>query len=240
MDDSHLRELIRRAEVTGRTQFSRFLTPAEQREVRYMTGDVRFYGGYEDAEMAIAAFGTEIPEDWEWPIETLSLRWNTKFSSCEHRDLLGAATALGLARETFGDIALSENAGEAYLFCMNDMADYFKANLASAGRAALKVDRAVEVRIAPPKGMTFHATVQSRRLDAVAAAGYQLSRATAQKLMTAGLVKLDHVPELRTDAQVTEGSLISVRGYGRLKIEEVIGETRKGRIGLTLFQYGKH
>lgn len=82
-------------------------------------------------------------------------------------------------------------------------------------------------------------TVPALRLDAVLAAGYRLSRAEAQKLIRAGLVKLDHVPELRADARVEAGSLLSARGYGRLRVDEVQGETRKGRVGLMLFRYGR-
>jgi RNA-binding protein YlmH len=47
------------------------------------------------------------------------------------------------------------------------------------------------------------------------------------------------VVEQRSDARVEEGFLISARGYGRLRIDEVQGETKKGRIGVMLFRYGK-
>ena len=49
----------------------------------------------------------------------------------------------------------------------------------------------------------------------------------------------DHVPELRGDVRVEEGSLLSARGYGRLRVDEVQGETRHGRTGVVLFRYGK-
>ena len=79
----------------------------------------------------------------------------------------------------------------------------------------------------------------SAAVDAVLAAGWKLSRAEAQRLISAGLVKLNHVPELRGDVRVEEGSLLSARGYGRLRVDEVQGETRHGRTGVVLFRYGK-
>ena len=69
------------------------------------------------------------------------------------------------------------------------------------------------------------------------AAGWRLSRAEAQRLIAAGLVKHNHVEERRGDARVAEGDLISVRGRGRLRVESVDGETRRGRIALKLFKY---
>ena len=79
----------------------------------------------------------------------------------------------------------------------------------------------------------------SAAVDAVLAAGYNLSRAEAQKLIAAGLVKLNHVPELRGDAKLEAGSLLSARGYGRLRVDEIQGESRRGRTVLKLFRYGK-
>lgn len=237
-------ELALRAMHTGRSQFTRFLDPAAERDVLSVANPlgvrVRFFGGYEDAERRIAAFyDGDVPEDWEYPMETLALKWNSKFCSAQHRDLLGAVMGLGLERDATGDICLSSDPGCAYLFCTTDVAGYITANLESAGRAHLNISPAVELSIAPPEGVTFRDTVQTLRLDSVLAAGYKLSRSEAQKLIAAGLVKLNHIIEERTDFRLSEGDLISARGYGRLKLTEIQGETRKGRIGIVLFRYGK-
>lgn len=243
MDEKkRLTELALRCSYTGRTQFTRFLEPSAQRDVtaaaRSAGVEARFFGGYVGAERCIAAFcDGELSESF--PIVTLEMRWNVKYGDCQHRDLLGAVMGLGLERDATGDICMGIEPGTAYLFCTEDIASYIASTLESAGRAALKIAPAQAVNIAPPEGSAFHATVQNLRLDAVLAAGYKLSRSEAQKLIAAGLVKLDHVPETRSDVRLEEGALISARGYGRLRIDEVQGETKKGRIGLTLFRYGK-
>jgi len=149
---------------------------------------------------------------------------------------------LGIERDTTGDIALGEYRGEpcAYLFVLPEVADYIIANLESAGRASLKVVRAEEEPgIKPPEGTHMRITVQNMRLDAVLAAGCRLSRSEAQKLIGAGLVKLNHMVQIKTDARIAQGDLISARGYGRMKVEEIQGETRKGRQGVLVFRYGK-
>lgn len=237
-------ELALRAVHTGRAQFTHFLEPAAEAEARAAAvragAQVCLFGGYDGAERCVAAFyGETPPEDGEYPIAALALRWNAKFADAQHRDLLGAAMGLGLERDALGDVCLSREPGEAYLFCEKDVADYIQGALESAGRAKLSVSPAKKIDVAPPAGTCFRATVQNLRLDAILAAGFKLSRAEAQRLIAAGLVKLNHAEELRADVRVEVGGLISARGYGRLRVDEVQGETKKGRIGLMLFRYGK-
>lgn len=243
MDDRRrLDDLARRAARTGQAQFTRFLEPAAERDATAAARDagveIAFFGGHADAERRVCAFYSEDPPE-EWPVEALALCWNARFSAPGHRDLLGAAMALGLERDAMGDICMGAEAGTAYLFCLSDVAGYICASFESAGRTPLTVGPADEVRIAPPEGTRFRATVSALRLDAVLAAGFRLSRAEAQRLIRAGSVKLDHSQELRTDAHVGEGSLLSARGFGRLRVDEVQGETRKGRTGVVLFRFGK-
>lgn len=242
-----LRELALRAAHTGTPQYTRFMEPSMMNDARAAANRVdvncAFYGGYDGAERVMAAFfATDEPEKWEYPLCALRITWNAKFSNPGHRDLLGTVMGLGLDRETLGDVAMGTWRGNpcAYLFVTPEMADYVSANLESAGRASVKVEPASETpEIAPPEGIEIRVTVQNARLDAVLAAGYRLSRSEAQKLIAAGLVKLNHAPNLHTDARVGEGDLISARGYGRLKVLSEQGESRRGRLILMLFKYGK-
>ena len=240
-------ELALRAGRAGRTCYTRFLEPAQEPAARAAAAragaEVAFWGGYEDAERRVAAFyAGEAPEPGDWPICALRLRWNARFSSPGHRDLLGAVMGLGIERETTGDIAMGEYRGEgcAYLFALEDMADYIAANLDSAGRAALRICVADEVpALMPPEGETLRLTVQQERLDAVVAAAFRLSRGEAQRLIAGGLVKLNHAINLRADARLCEGDLISVRGHGRVRVTAFPGESRRGRRIVQAFRYGK-
>jgi len=80
-------------------------------------------------------------------------------------------------------------------------------------------------------------TVMSMRLDAVTASGFSLSLGRAAELIAAGRVSLDHVPCVKGDKLVSEGSVLSVRGLGRAKLTEVGGLSRKGRTGITIERY---
>lgn len=247
MELKRLEELAVRAARSGRGQFTKFLEPSMAAAARAAANQagakVVFRGGYEDAERVIAAFyEDQPPEDWEYPIETLRISWNARYADPGHRDLLGAVMGLGIERDTTGDIALGEYRESpcAYLFVLPEVADYVIANLESAGRATVKVARAEEIpEIRPPDGAHMRITVQNLRMDAVLAAGCRLSRSEAQKLIGAGLVKLNHVVQIKSDARIEQGDLISARGFGRMKVEDIQGETRKGRLGVLVFRYGK-
>lgn len=245
--EKRLDELALRAGRLGSACFTRFLEPAAfdaARGAAKRAGvKAAFWGGYEGAERCAAAFySQEAPEPDEWPLRALRLQWNAKFAAPGHRDLLGAVMGLGIERETTGDIALGEYRGGpcAYLFAAEEMADYIAANLTSAGRATLKACVAEETpALSPPEGRTLRLTVQQPRLDALVAAAWRLSRSEAQRLVTGGLVKLNHAPQLRPDARLESGDLISARGLGRVKVAAFQGESRRGRLVVEAFVYGK-
>ena len=52
-------------------------------------------------------------------------------------------------------------------------------------------------------------------------------------------MKLNHVPNLRADARLDEGDLLSVRGFGRVRVTAFQGESRRGRRVVQAFKYGK-
>ena len=245
-DEKRLDELALRAAYSGIPAFTRFLEPSAFDAARAAANraGVRaaFFGGFGEAERQVAAFYVdEPPEEADFPVIALRVDWNAKFAHPAHRDLLGAAMGLGIERETLGDVALGQRNGApcAYLFCLPEVADYVCGNLESAGRAAVKVSRASEApEILPPEGEHLRLTVQNERLDAVLAAACRLSRSEAQRMIAAGPVKLNHVPNLHADARLKEGDLISARGQGRIRVEEFQGETRRGRRVVAVFRYG--
>ena len=243
LEIKRLRELALRACYAGEPAYTRFLEPPMEREALSAANSAgvsaSFWGGYPGAERRIAAFyAGDPPEEADYPIACLALNWNPKYASPGHRDLLGAVMGLGLERDATGDIAPGEKDGCAYLFAHSDVESYIRANLESAGRASLRVELAEgPPALREPQGTQLRATVSSERLDAVVAAGLKLSRGEAQHLIESGLVKRNHAPELRGDVRLEEGDLLSVRGYGRMKIIEFEGRTRKGRLTVRIFRY---
>ncbi|MBR5519740.1 MAG: hypothetical protein IKU55_03385 [Clostridia bacterium] len=244
----HVMDKAALAEKTSRLTSTKFLTPAEVALVRrfcaFAAIRVIFDGGSAEAERCVALFpppycdGIDdeyLLEDSPVAILRASVKGDTVLT---HRDYLGALMAAGVQREAVGDIEVHEH--EAYLFCLTELVPYLSQNVTQAGRAPLTlsvIDRADLPPREAPDGEVLQATVSSLRLDALVAAGYHLSREDARAVIEQGLCSVDHLPVTKADAAVSEGILVSVRGKGRMKLTEVRGETRKGRLALTLFRY---
>ena len=86
----------------------------------------------------------------------------------------------------------------------------------------------------PPQGAQMRDTVASLRLDCVLAAGMSVSRARAAEIIRQGLVQRNHTPEERVDTLLEAGDLLSIRGFGRIRLTEIGGRTRKDRISIQL------
>ncbi|MDD3335376.1 MAG: YlmH/Sll1252 family protein [Eubacteriales bacterium] len=235
-----LDEMATRCDSSGVACFSDFLSPPEAEwaklAARKAQVSVTLCGGYEDAERMMACFSIVSELEEPFPIANLRLTWPHQ-SAPQHRDLLGSVMGLGIQRRCVGDIVVE--AEQAFVFVEERLASHLKDNLLSAGKIHLQVEMTEELPVtAQSVGREVRDTVASLRLDAVLASGFRLSRASASELIRSGQVKLRHMAEQRIDAQVSVGSIISVRGYGRLALQEIGALTKKGRYPLTMLLYG--
>ena len=232
LTSKRLAELAKRACKRGQAAYSGFLTPAEQGKLtRLRLEPYVFDGGYPAAERRCAVF---LPwEGCEWTSRVACLEIlpaNAKFAEeLTHRDYLGALMALGLKRETMGDIVVSGKT--ARLFCLDSVAEYICAQLGEVRRTSVRVRAASASDMAPaaPPRETV-VNVQSPRLDSLVAAVCNLSRAEAKRLFERELVLVNSLPARNESAAAREGDLISVRGHGRFRYLGEAGETRNGRL----------
>ena len=237
---SRLLELAAQAERQQRCRFTPFLTPPEAElalaaaKRAHVSGAL--FGGFAGAERQMARFCPPLTPEETFPLATLLITWPHQ-DAPEHRDLLGGVMGLGVKRARIGDIVLL--ADQAYLFVETALAELVAGSLLEAGRTRLSVQMVEGMpELCAPAGEEIRFTVQTPRLDAIIADGFHLSRGNAAELIQAGVVKLRHAPMLRPDARVEAGDVISVRGYGRLRIESYGDLTRKGRLPVLLTRFG--
>ncbi len=228
-------DLSRRAGRSGSVTHTNFLTPAEsyalrQWAVRGADGPVVFSGGYDGAERCCAFFLPDWMDEADFdPAETLcAVELTARFGSPGHRDVLGAALALGIEREWLGDILLD---GErAWLFCLPSVKNHLLLSLDKVGRWGVKTRELPPGEVPVPERRTREErfTVRSPRLDAVCAGMFRLSRGAAAEAVAQGLVSLNYEECLKPDASVRAGDVISLRGKGKGSVAE-IGEERTRR-----------
>ena len=83
----------------------------------------------------------------------------------------------------------------------------------------------------------IHDTLASLRLDSVVSSGFRIGRSLASQYICAGKVSIDGLPCEKPDKAVAEGAKISLRGAGKIKLEAVNGQTKKGRISVVIHRY---
>lgn len=200
----------------------------------------RFFGGQADAErqmLCIAPEDTIITPEL-FPICVLRiLPKNVKFAeSFSHRDVLGSVLGLGLERSVIGDIYVKDK--EAYLFCAKRISTFLTEQLTQVRHTQVlcRLAQAQEA-VFEKKFQTVLKTVSANRIDAVTAAAFGVSRSSAATAVSAGKVCINGREVTSPSVIVKEQDVISFSGFGKAKLKEIGGLTKKGRIAVTLERY---
>ena len=139
-----------------------------------------------------------------------------------------------------GDIAFEDiEREEAILFCDAAISEFILGELKKVASDTVRVERVQIGDSFLPKRSFLHIsdTVASPRLDCIVAAVCSLSREKAQSAVSAGLVEIDFESDLRSDRIVSAPCIISVKGYGKFRINSVSEQTKRGRLRLDADKY---
>lgn len=173
------------------------------------------------------------PVSEDFQITIFTINYPTKFVQLKHPDVLGALLSLGLERSKYGDIRVTENTIQFAVAA--EIADYIRANLTSIGKVkvhAEEVAAGVKLIQLEEEWVEKNCTVSSMRLDVVLATIINISRQKSQSLITSGKVKVNWTVRENTSFELQEGDILSVRGFGRMKVIMTEGRTKKDKIRL--------
>ena len=223
-----------------RPVLSQFLNPRQQRIAttvvnREATVNHRYYGG-QNAEMQRLLIYPSYyePEVADFEISLLQIDYPTKFAILKHNQILGSLMGLGLTRNTFGDVV---NAGDTWQFFVNkDMASYVITNLTKIDKIKIHlhpVALSLAVRNEDEWENTT-ITVSSLRLDVLISETFNLSRSRVKQMVEAGNVKLNWAEIFKPDYSITLDDWISVRHFGRIRLVEVLGTTKKEKLRVNI------
>lgn len=221
-----------------------FLSPRELELSRYLFGEqegLSSFGGYEDAERKVLIYLPDyLTEDSLYeedaPLVCLSAAFY-QGDSPNHRDFLGALMGAGIKRETVGDILVGKDRCD--FFVLKEIAPYVLQNFTSAGRAKLHLEAIPlrQVSVPKPEVQIIKDTMASLRLDSLISSGFRIGRSLAAQYVSSGKAAIDGLPTEKPDKAVEEGQKISVRGLGKIELEAVNGQTKKGRISVVIHRY---
>lgn len=194
-----------------------------------------FFGGYELSERKILGlFPYEISKD-DFPISALEF----KFRACDklsHRNFLGALMSLGIERDTVGDILVED--GRAVVFVKSEIKEYITSQLFKIGNVGIKIKDA-QINSLPQgrEQVSKSLTVSSLRLDNVVSASCNLSREKTRTTILSGDVCLNYEQTQNVSKVMSKDDEFSVRGYGKFILNDVFGQTKKGRIKISVLYF---
>lgn len=237
-------DLAEQALKTWEIVFTDFLSPPEQIEIQQMFGrltevHLQAWGGFPQAERKRGAIArSELPLDAsQVEVAALEIAGNFLFDPATHRDFLGAMLGCGIIREKTGDVIVLGERG-AQVIVIPEMVEYLEQHLTQVRSVPVRTQRIElsELKIKEPKKKELTTVEASLRLDAIASAGFGISRSKMVELISAGDVRVNWKEITQPSHQVKSGDLISVTGKGRLEVGEVaVTKKERYRIQLTRF-----
>lgn len=239
-------DLGEQALKTWQVVCSDFLSPPEMAEVQARLQkltelQIAASGGYPQAErqrLALARLEVSIEIEPDGiPLAAIQIQGNFLFDPATHRDFLGALLGSGITRDKVGDVIVLGDTG-AQAIVVPEMVEYLKANLTQVRTVPVKVSGIPleHLKFQPPRSKSITSVEASLRLDAVASAGFSMSRSKMVEEIQRGEVRVNWKPITQASYTVGPQDLIAIRGRGRLQIEEV-AETKKGRFRVQMTRY---
>lgn len=194
-----------------------------------------FYGGYENSERKVLGLFFDEPCNDDFPVSPIVF----KFRICDklsHRDFLGALMSLGIERETVGDILIED--GRCVVFVKTELKDYITSQIFKIGNVGISFDEFKPSNL--PQGRVGEEQsfiVSSLRLDNIVAAITGLSREKTKALILSGFVGVNFVPTQNVSQTLKNNAVLTIRGRGKFVLNGILGETKKGRMRISVLHY---
>ncbi|SES65658.1 RNA-binding protein YlmH, contains S4-like domain [Natronincola peptidivorans] len=218
-----------------------FLNPYEEKAITNVLATFEninwiVTGGYQEAERKIIIIFQDYlsVDDIKIPLTAVEITRNLQSKDLNHRDYLGSILSLGIKREKIGDIIINGNICQVVI--QEDLKDYVVYNLDKVGNTSITV-REINLKDIKPLIISYKdlcGTVASLRLDSIVSLGFKTSRTEAQALIAKERVYINWGIANKNFHELHTGDIISVRGKGRIIVDEIQGNTKSGRIHVKL------
>ncbi len=215
-----------------------FLDPRGQYILEVIVGSfedmkVSYFGGQSaERKRAIIAPSYFEPTEDDFEEVLIQINYPEKFVSIQHQHVLGTLMSLGIEREQVGDILVDDT---IQFVLTKQLESYIMMELTKIKGATVKLDSI------PFKDMIqskenwniHHSTVSALRLDVVLKEMIRKSRSIAKQLIEKKRVKVNHTLIDSPDFQLQNNDLLSIQGFGRARIVDIGGKTKKEKVHIT-------
>ncbi|CAM6090407.1 unnamed protein product [Calypogeia fissa] len=202
-------------------------------------------GGYPDAERCRISVGNteammanSVREEIESiAVAAVNVEGNFKFDSAVHGDFLGAVLNTGVVRERIGDIIVKGEEG-AQVLVVPELVGFLCATVTQVRGVTVETSPIAlsELAVKVVRKDVFKTVEASLRVDAIASAGFKMSRTKLSDSISGGALSVNWKVVTKSGALLKSGDVISLRGKGRIEVGG-INVTKKGRYAVELLRY---
>lgn len=218
-----------------------FLDPRQAHIVKTMVGQnqgisLEMFGGYQHAErvrMMLSPHYYEVKEE-DFELGLVEINYPSKFTKLAHGMILGSLMGTGLKREFSGDIITDECHWQ--FFIQKDKLNYLQVQLDRIGSVKVTLTEVslANILVSRDNWQLEQVTVSSLRLDTLISTVFKISRQQAKIIIDVGKVKVNWAETNKLDYGLEQFDVISVRGFGRIQIQKIMGKTKKDKLRLEI------
>lgn len=226
------------ASKSGKSVFTSFLSEREyssflERRRHIDETPCTAFGGYEGAGRVMLCFSDE--EEPRFPISAVKIT-GRGIEKLRHPDFLGSITSLGLDRRNIGDIITGGDC--CTVFAESAIAPFIAESLTTVGGVYVSclVCSAYEAEVTP-RFEEITGTVAALRADSVVSVMLNTSRSKAAEYIASQRFYLNQLLCTKCDKEIKVNDILSVRRFGKARVTDAGGRSKKGRIYVTLAKY---
>lgn len=240
-DEEHT--FIQRIEAIRQQALSRnypmlmpFLNPREQFVMREVFGKpteyhYEFWGGdiISENKRAIITPTDYSIEHEDFELALIQIEFATKFNQLKHSQILGTLLGSGIKRDRIGDIITNKKIWQVVV--VRELGAHLIHTVTRIHRTpvALKEVGFEQYFSETDEWQTREIIVASLRLDLILSEIIRVSRQKSKNAISLGKVKLNWIEEKNPSKLLQEKDILSLRGFGRIRIDGMLNKTKKGK-----------
>ena len=194
-----------------------------------------FYGGKEEADWSVLIFYPDkineemLLKNYEKIFNVIRIKLPNNIEY-EHREFLSGIMKLGIKREKFGDIIVTDFGADIIVFSeiSKILAEDLK-GLTRFRKSEIEIVSINELTYVEPEFEKFNVIVSSLRLDNFVSELANSSRTRASEIINEGKVFLNSINEFKDSKKIEINDIITIRGKGKFIFDGIEKETKSGK-----------
>lgn len=201
------------------------------------------FGGKEECDRKILIFYPEkfskemVEKNYEKIFKVIRIKLPNNINY-EHREFLSGIMKLGIKREKFGDIVVTDYGADIIsLVEISDILANDLKNLTRFKKSEITIESISKITDVQANFENINIIVSSIRLDNFVSELAKCSRGNAEDIIKEGRVFLNSINEFKDSKKININDIITIRGKGKFIFDGIEKETKSGKYLLNMRKY---